>query len=194
MTFLTPIELYDLQRRIAEGEQSALKLLYDNYNARLFQLAYAIIRSRESAEEIVADVFIKIWEKREQVRTIENFSFYIYVAARNTSISYLRKQGYNKNFNLDEAALPYYQLDATPEEMMITNEILQKINRAINELPPKCRLIFKLVKEDGLKYREVAELLEVSTKTVENQIGIALKKIHEAIRIHLPGYFVPRSK
>jgi RNA polymerase sigma factor (sigma-70 family) len=69
---------------------------------------------------------------------------------------------------------------------MISGEAIQRINIAINELPPKCRLVFKLVKEDGLKYREVAELLQISLKTVENQIGIALKKIHSTINVHLP--------
>ena len=69
--------------------------------------------------------------------------------------------------------------------MLISVEIIQRINKAINDLPPKCRLIFKLVKEDGLKYKEVAELLHLNLKTVENQLGIALKKIHQAVRLHL---------
>jgi len=77
-------------------------------------------------------------------------------------------------------------IDATPEDLMISGEMLQGINRAINELPPQCRLVFKLVKEDGLKYREVAELLHLSLKTVENQMGIALKKIHSSILVYGP--------
>ena len=82
-------------------------------------------------------------------------------------------------------ALPFYRVD-TPEDLMITAELISQINKAINELPTKCRLIFKLVKEDGLKYKEVAELLHLSKKTVENQVGIALKKIHGVVNICLP--------
>jgi RNA polymerase sigma factor (sigma-70 family) len=82
--------------------------------------------------------------------------------------------------------LSYYQVHATPEEILIGQEVLQVINQAINELPPKCKLIFRLVKEDNLKYREVAELLHLTPKTVENQMGIAVKKIHEAIGRRLP--------
>ncbi len=105
---------------------------------------------------------------------------------KNRSRDYLRKYGNKKKINLDDLALPFYRVDTTPEDLMISEEVVNQINRAINELPTKCRLIFKLVKEDGLKYREVAELLHLSLKTVENQVGIALKKIHGVVNICLP--------
>ena len=178
------IDWRDIQNRMAEDDQEALRVLYDHYNKRLFELAYTIVRSKEMAEEVVGDVFIQVWQKRKRIRTVENFSFYLYVMTRNSSRSYLRKYGQKRLINLDELAMPLYQIDATPEDLMITGEALQAINRAINELPPKCRMVFKLVKEDGLKYKEVAELLHLSVKTVENQLGIALKKIQFAIELH----------
>ena len=183
---MLPFDTYDLQNRLTIGDQTALKTLYDRYSTKLFQLAFAIVRSKEMAEEVVEDVFIKVWKKREQVGKIENFTFYLYVMTKNSSRDYLRKYGNKKIINLDEVALPFYRLDITPEDLMITEEIINQINKAINELPTKCRLIFKLVKEDGLKYREVAELLHLSRKTVENQVGIALKKIHSVVNINLP--------
>jgi len=180
------IDWRDIQNRMAEDDQEALRVLYDHYNKRLFELAYAIVRSKEMAEEVVGDVFIQVWQKRKRVRTVENFSFYLYVMTRNSSRSYLRKYGRKKLLDLDELALPFFQIDASPEDLMISGEALQAINRAINDLPPQCRMVFKLVKEDGLKYREVAELLHLSLKTVENQMGIALKKIHAALPIFRP--------
>ena len=180
------IDWRDIQNRMAEDDQEALRVLYDHYNKRLFELAYAIVRSKEMAEEVVGDVFIQVWQKRKRVRTVENFSFYLYVMTRNSSRSYLRKYGQKKLLDLDELALPFFQIDASPEDLMISGEALQAINRAINDLPPQCRMVFKLVKEDGLKYREVAELLHLSLKTVENQMGIALKKIHAALPIFRP--------
>ncbi|HEY4936311.1 MAG TPA: RNA polymerase sigma-70 factor [Puia sp.] len=182
MTFDT----YDLQIRLSAGDQIALKALYDRYSSKLFQLAFAIVRSKEMAEEVVEDVFIKVWKKRIQLGRIENFTFYLYVMTKNCSRDYLRKYGNKKSINLDEVALPFYRVDATPEDLMITEEVINQINKAINELPTKCRLIFKLVKEDGLKYREVAELLHLNRKTVENQVGIALKKIHSVVNKSLP--------
>jgi len=141
----------------------------------------------------VEDVFIQVWKKRREMLRIDNFSFYLYITVKNISISYLRKYSNKKQFSVDDLSLPYYQFDASPEDMMITSEITRQINQAINELPPRCKIIFKLVKEDGLKYREVAGLLEVTEKTVENQVGIALKKIHASVKIYLPENFrLPR--
>jgi RNA polymerase sigma-70 factor (family 1) len=183
---LSPADLQSIQFRIARDDQAALKILFDHYSDDFFQLANAIIRSKEMAEEIVEDVFIQVWKKRSQIKSIENFPLYLYVTTRNISISYLRKWRNKKQVSFDDIELPYYQIDISPEEIMISAEIIQRINLAINQLPPKCRLIFKLVKEDGLKHREAAELLNLHLKTVENQVGIALKKIQSAIKIYLP--------
>ena len=73
-----------------------------------------------------------------------------------------------------------------PEQLMITSEMFRRVKEAIGELPPRCQLIFKLIKEDGLKYREVAELLGLSLKTIENQMTIALKKIGHSIEFDIP--------
>ncbi|MEP7259279.1 MAG: RNA polymerase sigma-70 factor [Flavitalea sp.] len=186
------IDLVDIRYRIAENDHTALKALYDHYSTAFFQLAHAIVNSREMAEEIVEDVFIQVWKKRTRIGKVENLHLYLYVTTRNISRSYLRKYGHKKFINFDEVQLPYYCVDITPEDAMISGEIIQRINASINELPPKCRLIFKLVKEDGLKYREVADLLHLNLKTVENQMGIALKKIHTAVRIYLPRYLQTR--
>jgi RNA polymerase sigma-70 factor (family 1) len=183
------INIADLQLRLAADDQSAFRELYDYFSPRLLQFAFAIIHSRETAEEIVEDAFVQIWKNRLRVSRLENLNWYLYITTRNISYSYHRKQKRHKHYELDDIVLPYYQVDATPEDILISRELLQLINRAINNLPPKCRLIFKLVKEDKLKYCEVAELLQLSDKTVENQIGIALKKIHSAIRKHLPQSF-----
>lgn len=180
------IDIAKIQLRLAQGDEVAFKSLYDYYSPRLFQFAYAIIHSRETAEEIVADVFLQIWRKRVRIGSLDNLNWYLYITTRNISYTYYRKNNRRKTFNFDEAVLSYYQVHATPEEILIGREVLQVINQAINDLPSKCKLIFRLVKEDNLKYREVAELLHLTPKTVENQMGIAVKKIHEAIRKRLP--------
>lgn len=176
------IILQEILDRMASNDQAALKELYQCFSARLFEFAYGIIHSREMAEEIMEDVFIQIWHHRVRVRTIENITWYLFITTRNISFNYLKKYAKNKRLNLDSISLPYYEIDANPEEILISREALHRINKTINELPPRCLLIFKLVKEDGLKYKEVAELLEINIKTVENQMAIALKKLHHTIR------------
>jgi RNA polymerase sigma-70 factor (ECF subfamily) len=174
-------EISELQFRLRNNDEYALKQLFDHYSERLFQLAYAIVHSRELAEEIVQDVFVKVWHKKLRISTVENFTWYLYVATKNIACNYLRKYNKTRHLDLDKLALPYFTVDASPEDLMVSSESLQKINKAINDLPPKCKIIFKLVKEDGLKYSQVAGLLNLTTKTVENQMGIALKKLHASV-------------
>lgn len=186
MKKLSIIQIKSLQQRIDKNDESALKELYDAYGDRLFHFAFAIVHSRETAEEIIEDVFIKVWEKRSRIAVMENLMYYLFTATKNISCNYLRKYNRKKNVSLEELSLPYYYINSSPEDLFVTRETLQRINHAINGLPPKCRIIFKLVKEDGLKYKEVATLLNLSTKTIENQMGIALQKLHASIDMIFP--------
>jgi RNA polymerase sigma-70 factor (ECF subfamily) len=100
----------------------------------------------------------------------------------------LIKDKKNKVFSLDECLVEIQSIYFDPEQLMITAEMVRRVQHAISQLPPKCQMIFKLVKEDGLKYKEVAELLGISPKTVENQMTIALRKMDQAI-----GFDIVRS-
>ena len=174
-------DLKDIQRRLAMNDPAALRQLYEIFSNKLFQFAHALLRSREMAEEVVEDVFIQVWKKSQRISGLENLSFYLYTCTRNFCYNYHRKYHRNRPLNIDEVELPYYKIEASAEELMIVNDLLQQFHAALNTLPPKCRLIFKMVKEEGLKYREVAELLGISQKTVEAQMGIAFKRISQSI-------------
>lgn len=179
--------LDNMQHRIYQNDVRALKELYDLLGEKLMHLAISIIGAREIAEEIIQDVFIIVWQKRNSIYDIQDLKKYLYISTRNISINYFRKQHKGIELYFDEAYLPQYAIDTTPEDLMITSEVLKRINLAISNLPTQCRLIFKLVKEDQLKYREVADILSLSLKTIGNQMGIALKKLHAAMALDLPA-------
>lgn len=183
-------ELQDLLRKVCiDSDQRAFKKLIIEYNISLHHLAYNITGNWKEAEEVVADVFIKIWQRRARLMKLNNIHFYLYTSTRNISIDYLRKFHKQKKFDISDFNLPIdYRLNLTPENLLITRELAEKINIVINQLPSKCKLIFRLVKEDGLKHKEVAELLNISIKTVEAQIAIALKKLQASISVYLPDY------
>jgi RNA polymerase sigma-70 factor (ECF subfamily) len=171
-----------LQDRIAHSDDKyAYKELFTSLYNYLFHFARTLVRTKETAEEIVSDVFIKVWEKRKELDEIDNLKVYLYVATRNTAFNYLEKQKRNTTYPLENVPAIFTSVYLDPEQLMITADMLALIQKAIDQLPSKCRMIFKLVKEDGLKYREVAEILDLSVKTVENQLAIALKKIGRAI-------------
>jgi len=174
---ITRIALYD--------DAIAYKELFLLYHSRLVGFSSSIIGSKECAEEIVSDVFLKIWINRKTLTRVANFHLYIYVITKNLSINCFLKHKREKSFSLDETVVEFQSIYLDPEQRMISAEMLKRVREAIEDLPRKCQLIFKLIKEDGLKYKEVAELLNLSLKTVENQMTIALRKIGQSIQFDI---------
>ncbi|HLK30832.1 MAG TPA: RNA polymerase sigma-70 factor [Puia sp.] len=171
-----------LQNRIARFEdQQAYKELFVSFYGYLSNFAWNFVKSKQISEEVVSDVFIKIWEKRKSLDKIDNLKVYLYVATRNVSLNYLDKKKNISFTDIEDFSTELKSSYSDPEQLLITSDMLLLINKAILQLPPKCRLIFKLIKEDRMKYREVAEVLHISVKTVEAQIAIALKKIGTAV-------------
>ena len=159
------------------NDQAAYKELFLLLHGRLKQFAYSILKSQEEAEELVSDLFVKVWEKRDQLTTIDSPLLYFYATAKNLALNRLNKQKRQQNIRPEEWLVQLNSIYFDPEQLMMTEEMMRQIRQAVNNLPPRCRLIFKLVKEDGLKYKEVAELLQLSVKTIEAQMAIALRRI-----------------
>jgi RNA polymerase sigma-70 factor (family 1) len=176
----------DLQNRIAcEEDHLAYKELFTSYYTNLFHFALSLVKSKQLAEEIVSDVFLKIWQKRKGLGKIKNLKVYLYIAIKNTALNYLEKQKRTSTDNIDQFTEEIKSIYFNPEQLMITADMVAMIRHAIDDLPVRCQMIFKLVKEDDLRYKEVAAILNISEKTVENQLAIAIRKIAAAIRFDI---------
>ncbi len=174
---LTAISLND--------DQNSYRELFILLHSRLKQFAYSILKSREEAEELVSDLFIRIWQKRDQLPSIESPLLYFYTTAKNLALNRLNKQKRLQQFSSEDWLVQMDSIYFDPEKLMLTEEMIRQIKKAVNDLPLRCRLIFKLVKEDGLKYREVAELLHLSVKTIEAQMAIALRRLGKCMHLDL---------
>lgn len=174
--------IYDIAEK---NDQIAFAQLYRFFYPGLLIFANSIVKNKNTSEDIVANVFVKIWENRKILPTIKNLSHYLYVAVKHASINSIYRE---KSFFFEEIDEDNHLSFKRTEDAVISNENLEKITTAINSLPSKCRLIFRLIKEEGLRHSEVAQLLELSESTIENQITIALKKIAEALQFSLPEY------
>jgi RNA polymerase sigma-70 factor (ECF subfamily) len=170
-----------------DGDQDAYNGLYKALCSRLIHFSAAITGSWHLAEEIVSDVFIMLWRKRAQLHDVNNPVVYLYVCTRNQSLNAVRQQRRHQHMSLDNLDTDALAISPDMEQNMLSAEVTQKIESAIRSLPSRCQLIFRLVKQDGLKYREVGELLNISPKTVDAQLTIAVKKIAEAIRLDMPA-------
>ena len=183
---LAPEEIKLLQQNIcANNSEHAFGKLYMAFMPKMLQFAQSIIKNKELAEEIVSDVFIKIWQYRENLEKIDNLKLYLYISVKNTAINYLARHYRKDVISIDEINIETDAIQYNPEQLLITSEVVNRINTAIKMLPPRCKLIFKLAKEDGLKYNEIAQLLNISVKTIDNQMAIAVKKIAVAISFDL---------
>jgi RNA polymerase sigma-70 factor (family 1) len=173
---------------IAAGDQRAFRQLFDHYAERLTAFAFSIVKSREAAMEVVDEIFVKLWKQRSKAAAIHHIRTYLYTAAKNASLNYLSAKAnrqVTEPFDFIDIQL---QDDRDPEQQLITSELFSKIRSAVEELPPRCKMIFKLVREDGLRYREVADILNLSINTVDAQMVIAVKRISEQVRGHFDFY------
>lgn len=181
----------ELLAQFAEyDDEKAFKTLFVAYYPVLLSFSFTILGSTPLAEESVSDVFIKIWTQRKSIRPIINLKLYLYVAVRNQSLNALEKLRRERTIWIEESQVEFRSAYTDPEQQLLSVEMWQTFYKAVAELPPKCQMIFKLVKEDELSYREAADVLELSVKTIENQMGIALKKLSSVI----PGRIIPSSE
>lgn len=169
-------------QKIVGGDESSFRFFVDLYSKDLYFFAFGYVHVREVAEEIVSDVFFDVWKNRSQLGSIQNMKSWLLILVRNKSISYLRKEtsvslmSYDE---IDEFFIPFVQ---SPDYDIISKEEIERINHLINTLPPKCKQVFVLAKIEGLPYKEIADILGISIKTINIHIAKALSLVSEILR------------
>lgn len=172
---------------VANGDYYAFRELFTHHYRALCNYAMRVVVTREIAEEVVSDVFVKLWKNREQIEVHTSFQAYIYRAVRNQALDYLKLRVHRQyeRESLDTVQWNMSHADHfTPAEEMSFNEFYNYIEDCINDLPKQCQLIFRLSREEGLRYRDIAERLDISVKTVETQMSRALKVLRERVPEH----------
>jgi len=166
--------------RIKSGDSDALTTLFKKYYQQICRFTFLFIPESKVVEELTADVFINLWETRKKIVIYASVKAYLYQAAKNQAISFLRKNKRRLN-PLDELFdLPEKQ-DQTPEAIYIEGELNHEFVKAYKKLPNRAQLAFKLHRLDGLKYAEVAEIMNISVGAVEKNITSALKILHNEL-------------
>jgi RNA polymerase sigma-70 factor (ECF subfamily) len=169
---------------VREGDYTAFRELFTRHYRSLCTYAMRVVVVREIAEEVVSDVFVKLWKNREQIEVHTSFEAYMYRAVRNQALDYLKLRSYRcrERDSLDSVQWSMAHADHhTPMEEVVFNEFYDRVEGCISDLPRQCQVIFRLSREEGLRYREIAERLQISVKTVETQMGRALKVLRERV-------------
>lgn len=180
---MATIDGKDLLARLKTDDKAAMQLLFQRYYSLVCTRIHKIIKDKARVEDVAQEVFIKIWEKRQDLNIQISFEGYIQKMAFNEAISYIRK--HKKHLYEEEPTPQHFAPVVSSEQQLLQNELQDKITQAINLLPNRCRLIFQLSRFEGLSYREIAEKLDISVKTVENQMGKALRILRQQIQPYI---------
>lgn len=180
MTNLQPDINTLFNRIIKNDDQQAFEQLFHQYYNVLCSFATRLLMDKSLAEEAVADVFVRIWERRKEISVNGSPKAFLYTCVKNQSIDVIRKRN-NQRFAFDAFDLELKNEDYTPEQVMQFNELTTKIKKGIDDLPEQCRKIFLLSREEQYTYKEIADRLSISLKTVKTQMYRAVKKLRVSL-------------
>lgn len=167
---------------VSEGDSSAFRTLYMHYYNRLFQFAMMFLHSEAASEDVVEDVFFNLWKDRTMLTSVPNFHPYIYQAIRNGCLNVLKSGYISKRDDFSAVDLQVNISSDTPFKDLAYKELQTAIEQAITALPERCRIIFKMAKEDEMNHQEIADILDVKRSTVERQLLLAKEKIKSSLK------------
>ncbi|MEQ6122462.1 RNA polymerase sigma-70 factor [Reichenbachiella sp. MALMAid0571] len=167
----------DLKKIALHGDQDAFKRMFHQFYGKLLGLARYYVRSNELAEEVVNDVFVKVWDKRQKMTEVKKLESYLYTLVKNHSLNQIRFASGYQIMTIDNVDLEIRATHRNPEEQLLSKEMLSVFESSVAALPEKCNLVYRMVKDDGMTYKEVAKMLDISVKMVEKHVGTALKRI-----------------
>lgn len=172
------------QNHMANMDERSLKRFVESYSSDLLYYARYLVHSKEEAEEIVSDVFFEVWKNRDKIHELRNEKVWLLTVTHNKAISYLRKKEHSVSpVSWDDVGEHAFQTELqTPDEKLISQEEMNRINKIINNLPPRCRQVFVLAKIEKLLYKDIAEILGISVKTINIHVAKALEQISEALK------------
>jgi len=173
-----------LQQRIRAGDESAFDTVFRTHYAHLVRMAESVVREHALAEEVAQEVMLELWRRRETLQVEQTFRAYLLRSTRNRALNHVRHQ----RIVAREAAIAAIDAPSAPsaEDEVLGTELEQAVRAAIDGLPKKCREVFLLSRDHGLKYAEIAVALEISVKTVEKRMGQALAELRQRLDQWLP--------
>ncbi len=177
----------ELIHLMIQGDKKAFRRLFDHYWNNIYTTAFALTKSAELSEELVQDIFLKIWLKRDMLTNVTNFGGYLFMVAKHHIYNELRRKTSEKSFttHLDQY---FSSIAAGPDQAIILKETKQLIENAVKQLPDQQRTVYELSRNDGMDQSGIAEKLGISKFTVKSHMNKALQKIRQYLLLHSDAY------
>lgn len=167
-------------KRLKEGDAEAFDAIYRQFSQKMYNFAYGIVKDQDAVKDLVQEVFITLWEKRSKVNPDLNFDNYIFTMVYNAIRKFFRKRAIENRFVDELLKNSPEKIDGSDAEL-IYKELHDLASKAIDNLPPKRKAVYKLSKQEGLKIKEIARRLNISPRTAEHQLAKALKTLKEEL-------------
>lgn len=175
--------MYDetkLLTKLAAGDEYSFELIYKRYITEITSFLVKYLKSNQLANDVAQEVFLKIWENRSHMSQVKSFKGYIYITARNQAINILRST--SRSSSLMSEILVHYQREYNAtENAMLDYDYQQFLQRSIEALPPRSREVFRLCRDQGKSYEEVAEILGISTNSVKSHMVLSMKRLKASV-------------
>lgn len=181
---------HELIISLKQGKEKTFRVIFIAYFESLEAFANTYVGNRDIAKDLVQDAFYNLWRKKSSLPEEINLKAYLYQATRNNCLNYLKRLKVQSKYEkrtqdkYNELRLNYDALSHLNFDTLSFNELLEMLNKAIEQLPPKCREVFELSRYDGMKNREIAQLLNISEKAIEGHISKALKYLKDHLKSH----------
>lgn len=169
--------------------KTAFETIFNEHYSNLCAYGNNFLKDIEASEEVVQEVFFKLWINRDSLEITTSLKSYLFRAVRNSSLNVLKHVGIREDYKQHNERIIQME-EKSQEDQVIVSELEEKIRKAIDALPLERRKIFIMSRYDGLKYKEIAEKLGISVKTVENQMGSALKSLRTELADYMPWVII----
>lgn len=173
---------FSIQKKIQEGNIKEFELLFKRYYEPLCHYAESILKDIDIAEEIVQEFFYNYWKNRATFSIQLSLNAYLYKAIKNNSLNYIRQQNVRKRYATQTAENRIEEDNENPQNEMEMEELNKIVEETLQQLPARCSQVFQMSRFEGKKYQEIADMLAISIKTVEADMGKALNLFREKIR------------
>ncbi len=169
--------------KLKKGSRDALKYFFESYYDDLCNFVNQFLSDESQSEEIIQDIFVYIWENRKKITIVSSVRSYLYAAARNKVLNFIRSKK-NHAKMLDQLTKNEQYSNAQPDQIVYENQLNEFVHKAADDLPAQCKKVYTLSRDKGYSNKEISKEMNIAVKTVENQITIALKKLRDSISMN----------